>query len=108
MLEEDKSISEQATAISGPVYARSLAIRSAAMSALEKLDASDKWRRAILADKRPPTEEWAPGTCVFFWRTARTRTNLKRRGARLVDRWLGPAVVIGRERGIDGATCEGY
>eukprot|EP00969_Alexandrium_andersonii_P133330 5896167-Alexandrium_andersonii.AAC.1 len=62
------------------------------MAALERLDASDKWRRAILADRRPPTEHWEPGSCVYFWRTSRTRTNLKRRGARLLERWIGPAV----------------
>eukprot|EP00969_Alexandrium_andersonii_P284927 12595785-Alexandrium_andersonii.AAC.1 len=61
MLEEKLNFSEHAAAASDPVYAHSAAIRSEAMAALERLGATDKWRRAILADHRPPTEHWEPG-----------------------------------------------
>ncbi len=108
MLEPVPNISEQSAAVSDPIFARSLAMRSEAMVALERLDASDNWRRAILADKRPQTAAWEPGACVFFWRRARTAQHLKTRGARLYERWLGPAIILARERNSYGAVSEGY
>eukprot|EP00969_Alexandrium_andersonii_P269975 11932396-Alexandrium_andersonii.AAC.1 len=34
---------------------------------------------------------------VFYWRTARTRRNMKGRRIRDFDRWHGPGVIIGDE-----------
>ena len=86
---------------------RTLQIREAAMVALQKLDHSDRWRRAISAGQRPSPGPWLPSAQVFYWRTAKTKKNLKGRRARVFERWHGPAVVIGRE-GRTPHHDEGY
>ena len=95
-------------ALSSDQVQDSFRIRAAALAALEKLDANDKWRRAIVADFRPTPDPFHPGECVFYWRSKKTFGNMKSRGTRRFERWWGPAVVIGQERGPDGETDEAY
>ena len=105
---EDDALGELGEVDDDPIYQRALKIRSAAMKALEEVDASDRIRRALLSDGRPTPGPFLPGATVFFWRTSRTRTNLKGRASRLPERWIGPAVVIGQEMNERGEGSEGY
>ena len=79
------------------------------MTALEVLDSSDRWRRAIVAGTVPKnaTEEWVPGAQVFFWRKKdkKGKETMKGDAKRTFLRWNGPAVVLGHEK--DGGTLEG-
>ena len=84
-------------------------MRAAAMAALERLDASDKVRRALAHDFRESVLSFLPGEVVYFWRKARSRGgNIRGRGSRLFDRWHGPGVILGRESDHRGEEHEGY
>ena len=94
-------------ALTDEYMGKTFAVRASAMSALEKMDASSKFRRAITHDHRVTPPPFFAGECVYFWRKARTPGNLRGRRARRFDRWNGPAVVIGREIDVRGEN-EGY
>eukprot|EP00972_Heterocapsa_arctica_P012916 1897255-Heterocapsa_arctica.AAC.1 len=60
------------------------------MVALQRLDHSETWRKAIVAGQRPSVGPYLPGSQVYNWRSARLTGNLRRRGARMFHRWHGP------------------
>ena len=91
-----------AAANDNPVFKRSMAIRKSAMKAMIDLDHSEKWREAIkFPSRKAECALFLPGHQVFFWKKAQTAANLKGRRARLIERWWGPAVVIGHEWDAD-------
>ena len=72
---------ELKAAYSDPVLVESFQIRTASMTALEALDSSDRWKRAIVAGEIPKTaaEEWVQWAQVFSFgkKKGKTRSRLK-------------------------------
>eukprot|EP00971_Amphidinium_carterae_P134530 2666108-Amphidinium_carterae.1 len=88
-LQEGENLADLSQLEGGQVQ-RTFEIRTAAQQALLELDASARWHRALTGMPAPEVREWPVGTTVYFWRKAR--------GARLLERWHGPAIVIGQDR----------
>ena len=61
---EDEDLGTHSAIIKDVVLNRSLKIRSEAMVVLEKMDASDKWRHAVVTRAKPTPGPWMPGSCV--------------------------------------------
>ena len=79
--------------------ARYFQLEFAAMAALVRLDHSDRYRRAIQSAPRQPCLDLFVGQQIYVWRRGAThKRRLKGRSSRELNRWHGPAIVIGEER----------
>jgi len=96
-MQDGENPEELEEALVDPVFARSLEIRQHAQAEFIRLDNSEVWRRALTSGPRPERAMWIPGAQVYFWRRQRAPHVLKGKRARFVERWHGPAVVLGRE-----------
>ena len=92
---DDASVAE---ANNDPDFKRSMELRRAAMKTVVDLDHSEKWKDAIkFPSRKAECAYFLPGHQVFFWKKSNQPSNLRGKRARLVERWYGPAVVVGHE-----------
>ena len=99
-VEDAENVAKLYGIVSDPVAGRAWTMRSAAQSALVRMDADQRWRRALASGPRGADDDkdWQPGAQVFYWKTAGSKT-MKPRGARVHTRWHGPAYALGKHRG---------
>eukprot|EP00971_Amphidinium_carterae_P081568 1613478-Amphidinium_carterae.2 len=84
--------------LEGGQVQRTFEICTASQQALLELDASARWRRALTGMPAPQTHGWLVGATVYYWRKARTEMAYRGRGTRLLERWHGPATIIGQDK----------
>eukprot|EP00971_Amphidinium_carterae_P350878 6491786-Amphidinium_carterae.1 len=96
-LQDGENVSDLSHLEGGQVQ-RTFEIRTASQQALLELDASARWRRALTGMPAPQTHDWLVGATVYYWRKARTQMAYRGRGTRLLERWHGPATIIGQDK----------
>jgi hypothetical protein len=90
-----------------PVMRRAAQIRGAAQIAMARIDADARWQKALSAGLRPKVREWQPGAQVFYWRAQKAPQPLRGRRARMMARWNGPALILGKQRNAPGIEEQG-
>ena len=84
-------------AATDPQLARSNQIRAAAMRSVIELDHAEKWRMGLKTRRSAMPQEYTSGDAVYYWVSQGAPRARKPRRHRTVDRWHGPAVIIGHE-----------
>jgi hypothetical protein len=79
-----------------PVLRRATTLRSAAQTALAKMDADARWQQAMPTGIRPQMKDFVLGAQVYFWRAQKAPQALRGWRACMVARWSGPAIVLGK------------
>ncbi len=62
------------------------------------MDADTRWQQATSTGIRPKVRDFEPGPQVCFSRAQKAPQALRGRRARMVTRWNGPAIILGRNR----------